>query len=413
VKVLFLNPIGELGGAERSLLDLIRALKQASDSLELILAVLAPGPLLDAARRLGCEVRLIPLPPGLAELGDSALRESGGRTAFLSKLLIGLVQSPGLLVRLRREIASLAPDFLHTNGFKAHLLGAITRPRGTRLVWHLRDFLGNRPILRRALPALARRAELAIAISEAVASDVRSFLSIPVVTVLNGIDTDYFAPGAVEPMDLDSVGRLPPANSSILRVGLIATYARWKGHEVFLQAAARLKEQPIRFFVVGGPLYETLRSQWTVDELSGLVAQLGLMKTTALIPFQRDPRAAYLAFDVVVHASTAPEPFGRTIAEAMSSGRPVIASALGGAREQIEDGRTGLLVPPNDPDALAGSILALHQSAGWRARLGAAARAAAVAKLDSKRLGPAVLACYQQVQQLRSLGLTRRRVGRA
>jgi glycosyltransferase involved in cell wall biosynthesis len=246
---------------------------------------------------------------------------------------------------------------------------------------------------------LARRADLAIAISEAVAADVRPLLSIPVVTVLNGIDTDHFAPGVVEPMDLDSVGRLPPANSSILRVGLIATYARWKGHEVFLQAAARLKERPIRFFVVGGPLYETLRSQWTVDELSGLVAQLGLMKTTALIPFQGDPRPAYLAFDVVVHASTAPEPFGRTIAEAMSSGLPVIASTLGGATEQIEDGRTGLLVPPNDPDALARSILVLHESAERRARLGAAARAAAVAKLDSKRLGPAVLACYRQAHQ--------------
>jgi glycosyltransferase involved in cell wall biosynthesis len=399
VKILFLNPIAKLGGAERSLLDLIRSLRQATDSVEVTVGAFAAGPLLDAASSMGCDVLVIPLPPALVRLGDSGLSDFTGRKSRLLGILGALALAPGFALRLRRELRRVAPDIIHTNGFKAHILAAIARPRAAALIWHLRDFVSARPFVRRCLPLVARRAHLAIAISEAVASDARGVLSLSVVTLLNAVDTDYFAPAAVEPLDLDRAAGLSPSSDRVTRVGLVGTYAWWKGHDLFLRAAALLRELPIRFFVIGGQIYETTGSQRTESELRARISELGLSLSTGLVPFQSDPRPAYLALDVVVHASTTPEPFGRTVAEAMASGRPVVASAAGGVLEQIENGRTGLLTPVNDAEALARAIASLHHSPQLRSALGSAAREAAVATLDSRRLGPAALRLYRDLSR--------------
>jgi glycosyltransferase involved in cell wall biosynthesis len=218
-----------------------------------------------------------------------------------------------------------------------------------------------------------------------------------VVTVLNAVDTDYFAPAVVAALDLDRAAGLSPTSARVTRVGLVGTYAWWKGHDLFLRAAALLHELPIRFYVIGGQIYETSGSQRTEPELRARISKLGLEATAGLVPFQGDPRPAYLALDVVVHASTAPEPFGRTVAEAMASGRAVIASAAGGVLEQIEDGRTGLLTLPNDPQALANAIASLHNRPQFRSELSSAARRAAVANLDARRLGPAALRVYREL----------------
>jgi glycosyltransferase involved in cell wall biosynthesis len=399
VRILFINPLAELGGAERSLLDLIRSLRETSEFAEVTVCVFSPGPLLDVVRSMGCQALLVPLPAALARLGDSAADNSTRPWTVLRGVFATLARGPAFVCRLRREIDRVGPDIVHTNGFKSHLFGALVRSRRTRLVWHLRDFVRSRPFLRFVLPLAARRADLAIAISEAVAVDARALLPVPVVTLLNAIDTSHFAPGVVTPLDLDRAAGLSPASSPVTRVGLVATYAWWKGHEVFFRAASRLRGLPIRFYIIGGSLYARPGSQRTSAELRALISQLGLTGTTGLVPFQSDPRPAYLALDIVVHASTAPEPFGRTIAEAMSCGRSVIASATGGTGEQIEDGRTGLLVAPNDPEALAQRIASLHESPERRTSLGSAARASAVSSLDSKRLGPATLAWYREICQ--------------
>jgi glycosyltransferase involved in cell wall biosynthesis len=397
VKVLFLNPIGKVGGAERSLLDLIRSLRQATDSVEVTVGAFAAGPLLDAASAMGCDVLVIPLPAGLVRLGDSGLSDSTNSRNPLLAILGALALTPGFVLQLHRELGRVAPDIVHTNGFKAHILAAIARPRDAALVWHLRDFVSARPFVRRCLPLVAKRAHLAIAISEAVASDARGILSLPVVTLLNAVDTDYFAPAAVEPLDLDRAAGLSSTSDRVTRVGLVGTYAWWKGHDLFLRTAALLRELPIRFFVIGGQIYETTGSQRTESDLRARISELGLTGRAGLVPFQSDPRPAYLALDIVVQASTTPEPFGRTVAEAMASGRAVVASAAGGVLEQIENGRTGILSPVNDTAALARAIASLHSSPELRSALGAAAREAAVRTLDARRLGPAALRMYREL----------------
>src|SRR6185437_8182985 len=81
--------------------------------------------------------------------------------------------------------------------------------------------------------------------------------------------------------------------------------------------------------------------------------------------------SAYAALDVMVHASTQPEPFGRTAIEAMAAGVPVVAAAGGGISEVIEDGLSGLLTPPGDAGALARALADLHARPELRAALSA------------------------------------------
>jgi glycosyltransferase involved in cell wall biosynthesis len=111
-----------------------------------------------------------------------------------------------------------------------------------------------------------------------------------------------------------------------------------------------------------------------------------------------DMPAAMMLSDVVVHASTQPEAFGRVVIEAQAMGRPVIASDLGGPVETVEDGVTGWRVPPGDPGALAAAIdRALAQTPEERAALGARARASVLAHYTKQAMQEATLGVYAEL----------------
>jgi glycosyltransferase involved in cell wall biosynthesis len=212
----------------------------------------------------------------------------------------------------------------------------------------------------------------------------------------NAVDLDRFAPGPGDGPALDAACGLPPAEAGAVRVGLVATFAHWKGHDVFLDAAARVRAaRPCRFYVVGGPIYRSLGSQWSTDELRAWAEALGLDGRVGFAGV-RDPAEAMRALDVVVHASTRPEPFGRVIVEGMACGRAVVAMAEGGAAELFADGEDALGCPPRDPAALASALTRLVVDAGLRERLGRAGRASAEARFDRTRLADAWASVYDR-----------------
>ncbi|RJS17336.1 glycosyl transferase family 1 [Corallococcus sp. H22C18031201] len=405
MRILFLNPVGILGGAERALLDLMDCLRREDARLSLHLLAGTDGPLLDEARRLGVEARWLPLPERLSALGDSGLRGQGLRQTW--RFARTLAPTPALLAtygwELRREVQRIAPDLLHSNGIKTHLLSPATLGLPLRRVWHVHDFLGERPLVRRALRVLRPLASAAIANSRAVGEDARAVLGeVPVQVVYNGVDVQRFAPGPGDGSRLDELAGLPPSPENVLRVGLVATYARWKGHEVFLEAAARLLSQTpaapsTRFYLVGAPLYRTPDSQFSESELRQRIAVHGLEGRVGLVPFQAEPAAIYRALDVFVHASTRREPFGLTIAEALACGRPSIISQSSGAAEVLRDGDEVLSIPSGDAGALATAMHALLHDSALRARLGQAARHAAEARFSRERYAREVLAVYRRV----------------
>ena len=105
----------------------------------------------------------------------------------------------------------------------------------------------------------------------------------------------------------------------------------------------------------------------------------------------------YLAADVVVVPSIWPEPLSRVIVEAMWLGRPVVATAVGGSPEAVDDGVSGLLVPRGAAPALAAAISALLRDPERRARMGAAAAARATIMFDEERVVASLLEAYESL----------------
>jgi glycosyltransferase involved in cell wall biosynthesis len=184
----------------------------------------------------------------------------------------------------------------------------------------------------------------------------------------------------------------------VIRVGLVATFARWKGHRTFIDALALLpRSLGIRGYVIGGPMYETTGSQVTLEELRRTAASLGLDDRVGFTGVVADSSAAMRALDIVVHASTDPEPFGLVIAEAMACAKPVITSGAGGAQELTEPGVNALHHTPGDARSLARAIETLARDAHLRAQLGAAARTAAEQRFTRRRLVDEFTPIYQRL----------------
>jgi glycosyltransferase involved in cell wall biosynthesis len=391
--VAYLSSSGEMGGAERMLLDLLASIRNAAPTWPLHLIIPRDGSLRREASAIGVATTIVSFPPALERLGDS----SGG--GDMRRLVAALPATMRYVGQLQAALRTIAPRIVHTNGLKMHALGTLASPHGTPVIWHMHDYLTTRPIMKHLMRLLAGRATIAVANSRSVAADVRIACgrSVRVETMYNAVDLTRYTPlGAV--LSLDALGGMPAASPDTLKVGLVATFARWKGHEVFLRAIASLPpELKVRAYIVGGGIYQTDESQHTLGELRALASTLSLEDRVVFTGQVADPAAAYRGLDVVVHASTSPEPFGLVIAEAMACGRAVIVSAAGGASELIRPGVDALAYPAGDMLALADCIRRLASSPLERARLGGEARRSAEQRFDRRRLATEVLSTYRAV----------------
>jgi glycosyltransferase involved in cell wall biosynthesis len=382
VRVVLLSVSADIGGSETSLLELVRGLA-ATPGVEPILVMPRHGPLDDRARAAGAATRILPMPDALIAFGEWSMRgaaQLGRRTATLARAAAATRTYAAAVGAL---LAELEPDVIHTNGFKMHVLAARSAPAGVPIVWHLHEYLRPRPLSRILLRHHVRRAAAVVANSHSVEADLRQTLgaAAPVTAIYNAVDLEEFSPQGTA-LDLDRLAELPSAPPGTCRVGLLATFARWKGHDVFLQAV-RQASRPVRAYVIGGPVYDTAGSQLTIDELRALAASLGIADRVGFTGFVARPAPALRALDVVVHASTEPEPFGLVIAEGMACGRTVIVSRAGGAAELVDDGVDALATAPGDAVALAHAIDRAAGDAALRERLGVAARRTAMRRFDS------------------------------
>lgn len=395
MRILYLSPSGALGGAERALLEAVGAVRDSEPSWNLGLIAFEEGPLLERARRLGADAFTLPMPKSLAAAGES------GRTRAAT--LLDLARSAGpaasYVRALRRRAAAWRPDLIHSNGIKAHVLAAWLGADAP-VVWHVHDYLSTRPLSLRLLRHYAPAAAAVLANSRSVCADVSTALGarVPIRTVYNAIDDRRFRPDGPR-LDLDARAGLAPPSDRVIRIGIVATFARWKGHDVFLRAVSELEHRyPLRAYVVGGPVYRTgTASQTSCAELQALACELGLTGRVGFTGFVEEPAEAYRALDIVVHASTSPEPFGLSIAEAMACGRPVVLSDRGGARELGEPGRTCLAHEPGDARDLAARLEQLLADPALRQRLGRAGEQFVRQRFTRLALGSALGSVYREL----------------
>src|SRR5579871_2298622 len=141
---MYLSISADMGGAERSLFDILSSVRMAQPAWPVHLVAAADGPLIQLARGIGVATDVLPLPPAIARLGEA----DAGQAALSMRLLRAAVSSASYVKAIGESIDRFAPDVIHTNSLKMHLLGAQaagkTRSR-TRVVWHMHDYLGSRP----------------------------------------------------------------------------------------------------------------------------------------------------------------------------------------------------------------------------------------------------------------------------
>jgi glycosyltransferase involved in cell wall biosynthesis len=395
---MYLSPSGQLGGAETGLLEILASLREAQPSWPLHLLMAGEGPLAARAAGLGVSTAVLPFAPSIARLGESGAVSGGRRWRFAVEVALAAAPIAAYLGRMRAAIREFAPDVLHTNGLKMHLLGAQARLR-PKLVWHLHDYLGPRPMSASLLRSRRSRCAAIVTNSASVADDVRTAMmdQVKVFAVHNAVDLTRFSPSG-DRLDLDELAGLPPAAPDTVRIGLLGTFARWKGHVTFLNAVDRIpRHVPIRAYVIGDAVYDTEGSQYSRGELMQAVDRLGIGNRVGFTGFVAHPECALRALDIVVHASTSPEPFGLVIVEAMASERPVVVSLAGGAAEIVTPGVDALGHAPGDVEGLAARLTELALDPALRTRIGRAGRATAERCFDRARLASQLIPIYQSV----------------
>jgi glycosyltransferase involved in cell wall biosynthesis len=187
-----------------------------------------------------------------------------------------------------------------------------------------------------------------------------------------GVDPAIFNPDAISASrvaQLAAEWRVPDGARTVILPGRLTS---WKGHGVLLDAVAHLDRPDVICVFVGS---DQGRQQYARD-LEQRAMRLGIGERLRLVGQCNDMPVALALSDVVVHASTKPEAFGRVVIEAQAMGRPVVAADLGGPVETVRHGETGWRVRPNDPHALAAAIgVALDLDPAQRLAMGQRARA--------------------------------------
>lgn len=382
MRVGFVSVSAALGGSEWVLLDLVTRAGRAG--IEPLAMVPRDGPLLEVLRLRGVPAVVAKAPESFLKLSQ---RGGGGFWGGVD-LVTGLWSWSRAIEReLTRAFPPRADDpvILYSNGFKAHIAAAAIR--SARHVWHLHEFPPEKiGVLWKALAGAVPDAT--IANSRAVAGAWRLPRLPPATVVLNGVDLERFRPASRTGWIHDQLG----IDRSARLIGMPAVFARWKGHlgvvDAFERGPARTTDD-VHLVLVGGPIYDTTAEHGYAEELVRRVSRGSLGGGSAPRPmhervhflkFQNEPWTMYPEFDLVVHFSTRPEPFGRVILEAMASGVPVIAARAGGPTEIVEHGVSGWLVPPRDVPTLANTMEGAL--AADRSDMGAAGRRAAEARFS-------------------------------
>ncbi len=358
--MLVVCPPAPLWGAELNLLSLVEPLRERGVALRL--GARADSPLAQAWVQRGWPLTEIDVGAhdGIRATDDPD-RRAGARQLAAEARTVG---------RGFRDIlrAARGAEVVMSFNLRTHLEVALAgrlarRPVVLDLVNIVRPGVG-----RRVLRTAARLATVTVANSAATAAVLGSGPRVEVVHP--GVDLDRFAPGVRDAAVRAALG----AGDDTLLVGIVGRIDPRKGVQVLVEAMARAQgaARDAHLVVVGDA--GTGDPAFAAEVRAGAARRLGDRVT--FTGKRSDIPAVIRCLDVLVNASVA-EPFGLTLLEAQASGVPVVATDAGGPPEFVVDGRTGLLVPPFEPDALAAALDRLLADADLRGGLAAAALAAA------------------------------------
>lgn len=299
------------------------------------------------------------------------------------------------ILKLRRVLKDLAPDVVHTRNWSG-LDGVIAaRLAGIRAVvhgehgWGMEDPDGKNPKRLRIRRLLSRWVREYTCVSRAMVGWLRDDVGItkPVTQIYNGVDTEVFRPGPA-----DGVRAELGLGPETFAVGVVGRLDPIKDHPTLFRAFTELRNTApeARLLVVGdGPERARLES----------LAGEGVL----FLGDRADVPEILRALDLFVLPSRN-EGISNTILEAMATGLPVLATAVGGNPELVESGVTGTLVPPGDPAALARALEAYAAAPERRAAEGAAARTRALERFSIPAMVEGYEAVWRRVARRKAVG---------
>ncbi|HYR08220.1 MAG TPA: glycosyltransferase family 4 protein [Longimicrobium sp.] len=383
-RILYIDHSGARGGALLALCSVIRALDR--ERYEPVVACIHDVPeVLDAFRAAGAETVHAP--------GISAFpHTTGGWNPLLTPA--GALRALRAAAAFRPSaratealVRRLRPDVVHLNSLVLAPSAAGARAAGVPVLWQVRESVhpGHARVRRRLLArALVRWPDAAVFVS---ADDRQRLGGAALGTVIpDSVDHRRFD-RALDGAAVRAELAVPADAPLVLFLGGVSAI---KGAHVLLAALpqARRRVPGLHAVVAGahGPrsrspvagiarvLLPLVGSGTERQRFERAYADGGMEGWVRLLPFRADPERLMAAADVVVFPSTVPHS-ALPVIEAGAMAKPVVASRLGGVEELVEDGETGLLVPPADPDALAAAIARVLSDPALAARLGEAAYA--------------------------------------
>ncbi|HEV2980991.1 MAG TPA: glycosyltransferase family 4 protein [Solirubrobacteraceae bacterium] len=387
MNVLYVSHTGQLGGAERSLLELIEALP---DEVRVTVAT-PPGSLERALAHAG--VATTPI-TGTA----SSLRLHPLHTAR------GAAQIAASAGQIRQAAAEHGAQVAHANSIRAGIMLALAPLRGVAKVVHVRDCLPPGVVTSLTMKLVTARSGALVANSRYTAQWVSATAPRARVEVVhNGIDTDRFAP---DEHDRSATRAALDAGSPLL-LGVVAQVTPWKGQSTAIEALALVRDQGLdaHLLLVGSVKFRDRATRFDNEQylaqLRALVRDHGLQDHVSFLGEREDVPQLIRALDVLLVPSWE-EPFGRSVLEAMASGVPVIATDVGGPAELLSDGTDGLLAPPRQPRAWALAIATLASDPGLSKAMASAALAHARQCFTASRHAARMLDVYARAAQRQS-----------
>jgi glycosyltransferase involved in cell wall biosynthesis len=266
--------------------------------------------------------------------------------------------------RFGKLLATRRPDVVVCHGCWSHALFApVARAKGLPLVFWAHDTPEGTHWLERL--AMRTPPDLALANSRFTAGRLdRLFPGVP--------REVFFYPvapqGEAGSLMRDQTRRDLETDGDSVVVIQVSRLERWKGHAVLIDALGRLRDRPGWTAWIAGGAQRPSEAVY-LDELREAVRQAGIADRVRFLGQRADVPRLLAAADLFCQPNTGPEPFGIVFVEALYAGLPVVTTNLGGAVEIIDDA-CGVVVPPNDPAALAGALASLLDDPETRARLG-------------------------------------------
>jgi L-malate glycosyltransferase len=388
LKILFYNHTGQVSGAERVLLMILKKLDR--QGFEAVVLCPSDGRLTEMVREVGA---------GIIHINSLTARFTW-RVDQLVKYLASFV---GVIRAARSIVLREAPDFVHANSIRAGLvMSAATAGLKIPVIWHAHDVLPRHPlstVVRLFAAATSRNHVLAV--SQAAADRFQGTLihwlgrRIRVRVIHNAVDSERFQPNLESRRE---IRRALGISEKGRVIGIVGHLTPNKGQLELIEAfAAVLRKSPDAVLLIIG---ESLFNRGTdyVKSLTSAATSFAITDRVRFLGPRDDMPELMRGLDLLV-VNSLTEAFPLTVLEGMASETPVLASAVGGTPEMIRHLENGWLVASRDQDALIDGTLALLGDEDLRKQLGSNGRRDALARFSIERFMTEILSLYRGVLQ--------------